>query len=129
MRSILDMAPVFPCPSCEDTFTDLSNLKRHSKLHDNDWHHSCPQCNFKSKRNYVLNRHIEKYHSTHGMTENDIVVDPSMVEHHQKSDNNVVSLGNQFDKRLQLPHNFIYAGSSQSVSCCNKSLQCMNICF
>ena len=64
-----------------------------------------------------MNRHIEKYHNIVDQPTHNLVIDQPLVNHtNVQKPTSIVYGENQFDKCLQLPNNFIYAGSSQSVS-------------
>ena len=125
VRLVFTMAPTFSCPLCIDLFNSQKSLNRHLQLHDEDFYYSCSHCNFKTKRKDSLNRHVEKYHAM--AIDLPVIVDkpPKTIDNNQphetiqKPANNAHSSmhdENQSDKCLQLPNNFIYAGSSQSVS-------------
>ena len=117
VRSVLIMAPGFSCSQCGDHFTNTSNLIRHQNGHKPDSFIPCQKCDFVSTRNDSMKRHMTRYHSTN-----------NAIDESQHSETPQQPIGNsiiqpievpradEFDKRLQLPNNFIYSGSSQSVS-------------
>ena len=117
------MASVFGC-FCGDNFTNLSNLNRHKAIHELDLPCLCQYCNFTSNRNDSLKRHVERYHQENQSNELNMATNDSNVETSYEN-MQPMTLSNQtksvyeddeFDKRLQLPHNFIYAGATQRVS-------------
>lgn len=112
MRSVVMMAPMFVCELCGDVFTQQSNLNRHLHTHEQESLHACKDCPFMSKRKDSLKRHIERYHDGNG---NDSLMSKPLVQPPVLLPPSAFETG-AFDKQLQLPHNFIYAGASQSVS-------------
>ena len=120
------MAPVFDCKQCGDKFVNFRNLSRHLKTHDKNMCVSCQYCTFTTERKDSLKRHSNKYHSVIENVAKDVLVPPdpiTSVGPNMVSTPVVPSTGQvahnhsgDFDKRLQLPHNFIYAGATQSVS-------------
>ena len=116
VRSVLIMSPV-TCGTCDATFTRQSACNRHQLGHKPDSFIPCQKCDFISTRNDSMKRHMTRYHSTN-----------NAIDESQHSETPQQPIGNsiiqpievpradEFDKRLQLPNNFIYSGSSQSVS-------------
>ena len=114
------MSPTICCAECDAKFTKQSDCVRHYGVHLPDSSVSCQYCDFTSKRQDSLKRHTARYHSDNDkIVKNDDII---VTESHQKPifGNTMQSLtwsdASEFDKRLQLPNNFIYSGSSQSVS-------------
>ena len=116
------MSPV-TCGSCDAAFTRQSDCDRHQNVHLPDSLLCCQQCCFLSTRKDSLKRHVDRYHKEIG----DHYLPMETNENYQPLHDDIqpTALSNQinsmyhegeFDKRLQLPHNFIYAGASQSVS-------------
>ena len=130
VRSVSKMALVFRCMECEDMFANQRNLNRHLICHSMNLWFSCHYCAFVSKRNDSLKRHLDKYHATSKsftktllppVAETSPSLQPPISLHRETAHDQqqMVPLYNhvaEFDKRLQLPHNFIYAGATQSVS-------------
>ena len=123
------MAPGYRCTHCRIDCVNMRNLNRHMSNHDTKFWYSCQHCMFTTKRKDNLNRHLKNYHAGNNGSES--LVTPSMYNVNQfqplskSNDESVQSVstetlaGNdaiEFDKRLHLPHNFIYAGATQSVS-------------
>ena len=103
------MASLYGCNICGTMCEYVSNLNRHLLTHKTEAAYSCQCCNYTCKRKDNLKRHSDKYHS-------DVQVQqPTVLNTHEKATEPEYADG-AFDKRLQLPHNFIYAGASQSVS-------------
>jgi hypothetical protein len=102
------------------------NLNRHVNGHKKDFLIKCDHCNFYSKRKDNLKLHINKYHDSVLDSTDDIdnVQSNGCVETEtlpiekvlQSTAPMAVQPINTFEKRLILPHNFIYAGATQSVS-------------
>ena len=105
------MAPVIVCPECAEPFTRQDNYDRHYQVHETNSCCPCQHCNFTSNRKDSLKRHMDKFHTdtVPPMVSDNIISVAVPSEPHY--DTQKV----EFDKRLQLPHNFIYAGASQSV--------------
>ncbi len=121
------MALAFYCKQCGNEFANIHNLSRHLKIHDQKLWVSCQYCTFSTKRKDSLKRHSSKYHDGNktGKKEDLEPPDPilsvssNMVSTPVLSSTRLTPLCNfsgVFDQRLQLPHNFIYAGATQSVS-------------
>jgi len=136
------MAPGYRCHTCQYRFSRLSDRKRHILIHEKDVPFECNHCDFISKRKDSLKRHIENYHNqvddkdngqysipslpidiksyypeSKIMAESAPLQNPSIqppIENHQIVCQKRMA-PEQFDNRLQLPHNFIYAGATQSV--------------
>ena len=100
----------FACAVCEETFTESGNRDRHTKIH-RDQLYQCQNCTYKSGRIDTLKRHKA---TKHPATE----VRPQLQSPPQSVQTVVAPtmVNQEFDKRLQLPNNFVYAGSTQSVS-------------
>ena len=106
----------FACADCEETFTEAGNRDRHSKIHRGQLY-QCQNCSYKSERIDTFRKHKARKHPS---TE----VKPQLQSPPQPLRSTVApskaNFDTVFDKRLQLPNNFVYAGSTQSVSfrCC-----------
>ncbi len=111
------MAPKLSCPECGDNFTNTGNLVRHRVGHDPNSFTPCQNCDFISTRTDSMKRHIARKHPM-----NRDIAEPDAFKNIQQTISNAIvqphdiPQSDKFDKRLQLPHNFIYAGASQSVS-------------
>ena len=122
VRSVLRMSANISCSTCGETFSKPANLDRHKKIHDIDWNLKCEHCWFKTKRRDTLKNHTETYHIANNNYQS---ADPVHI-HEASADDKIQHIlpkqpilpqqTAEFDKRLQLPNNFIYAGSTQSVS-------------
>ncbi len=122
------MTPSFQCSHCSIVYSNAYNLNRHLRsLNTNSF--SCQHCMFTTKRKDNLKRHSVKYHAASNSSVNSsipaaLAVNPIPVSKSYNESIPSVSAQTQvkhsdhreFDKRLQLPHNFIYAGATQSVS-------------
>ena len=103
------------CDSCGKHFSNPWNLTRHVKVHDENWVLKCTHCCYKTKRSDHLKDHKELYHPSNDNVEptqlseasDSIIMPQKTVEFDKTVD---------FDLKLQLPNNFVYAGSTQSVS-------------
>ncbi len=105
------MAPVYGCNICGTMCEYVSNLNRHLLTHELEAIYSCHCCNYTCNRKDNLNRHLDKYHSE--MPNVQVARPLTQLNTDEKAPEYPMGA---FDKRLQLPHNFIYAGASQSVS-------------
>ncbi len=105
------------CGLCDATFARQSDCSRHESGHRPDSFIPCQNCDFISTRKDSMKRHMTRKHPI-----NSDSAEPNAFKTNQQnlSDNKIQTLdvpqSDKFDKRLQLPHNFIYAGASQSVS-------------
>ncbi len=107
--SVLIMAPVNNCNICGTMCEYVSNFNRHLLTHETEGAYSCQCCSYTCNRKDNLKRHLDKYHSEMS----DIQVAQPLLNTDENAEEYPMGT---FDKRLQLPHNFIYAGASQSVS-------------
>ena len=126
------MAPGYYCSNCSAVYANLRNLNRHLSSHDANLWFSCQYCVFSSKRRDNLKRHLFKYHAVIKSSATDLQPLPVIADQVQPFIKSAVeavpsvpiethvgnnkNLTREFDKRLQLPHNFIFAGATQSVS-------------
>ena len=133
VRSVLAMlSDQYPCPDCEQTFTEAGNRDRHSKIHG-DKFYQCQHCPYKTPRIDNLKSHVDRKHHGDKPLQQSTEVEPQ-VQSLPQVESQLYLLPKQpvqptlmqgkinsdveFDKRLQLPNNFVYAGSTQSVSFC-----------
>ncbi len=121
VRLALMMSSDFSCSTCGETFTNPWNLNRHNKFHDENWILKCEHCWFKTKRSDNLKTHLDRYHQNIESSQEALVEQPETPTDYSSKQPVLPKLSvlplqaSDFDKRLQLPNNFVYAGSTQSV--------------
>ena len=123
---VLAMALNFKCSNCRETFARPDNLKRHMATHDPRLTHPCPYCQFITNRTDSLKRHVSTYHENNldfapAEVQSIIPVTQTATPALLNSAPSVLAQpisDGKFDRRLQLPHNFVYAGATQSVKVC-----------
>jgi uncharacterized Zn-finger protein len=57
-----DKSKIYACPTCQLTFSSLSHLKRHFKVHSENRDYVCTLCGNSYKYRKGLNRHMKKSH-------------------------------------------------------------------
>ncbi len=118
---VLNMSLV-SCGLCDATFARQSDCNRHESGHKPDSFIPCQNCDFVSNRKDSMKRHIARYHATTNnigelTAPTDQIRQTTPDDSLKQSLKQILPLQNSdFDKRLQLPNNFVYAGSTQSVS-------------
>ena len=50
------------CAQCGSSFSDMRNLKRHQRIHDNIMPYECTHCNQRFRYSNVLKRHLVSQH-------------------------------------------------------------------
>ncbi len=135
------MAPDFQCSHCGIVYANMRNLKRHLTSLNTD-SFTCPHCMLTTKRKDNLKRHSDKYHAASNSSVHSqmpaLAVNPICHPESKSCDEPVPivlaqtqvrhSDHGEFDNRLHLPHNFIFAGATQSVSLLCMQILLFNLC-
>ena len=53
--------PMVKCEICGKELADRVKLYRHRKMHNGEWPHSCPYCDYKFNMRYIMEMHIKAH--------------------------------------------------------------------